>query len=236
VQILAEILKFSKKNSQAVIVVLLGLVASGGIVGGMWVAMLKGAIADKTQTIEELRKLEAAREAVQQQRLAVAEAEWKIEMRETRVAIEKLRGDIARLSADTKQLEGDVKVVDGLFEDHLQRDDAQIAALQRLVKARPGTSGQLALIASELELNVQLAKAGKARANEWIRWTAERINRLSHNAVIVSESASPPTTVETTPAPPSYRTPWLSILLLITGVLLTSALVIWLIRNRRAPA
>jgi len=185
-EILLTILEFSKKHSQPIIIVLLGLLATGSIAGGMWIHDLRDTIAARESELEEARKLGEQRQDVEKQRLATATAAADLELR-------KLRADLNEVSRTTIRVKTYVDRIEFVVKKHLNNDRMVVARLtppgMRHVKratteasaaaTTDTAAGAVAVmsnveIASALMEDIDHTSSDIAVAKDWVDWMSSR--------------------------------------------------------------
>lgn len=199
-QILLQLLNYSKKHAQTINIVLLGVIACGGIAGGIHVRNLSTIIGEKNTLIEQSAAIAAQRDALEQQRLAAVEATWQARVDDAVAATATLKREIDGIRADAKRRQTEVKALQEIFERHLKADEEivhkaeellplpestrpaskqpLVAAAQFKTAASETTNTVYAAIVSQLAHNVLRTREDKLRSETWIKWSDERLMEM----------------------------------------------------------
>jgi ElaB/YqjD/DUF883 family membrane-anchored ribosome-binding protein len=224
-EILISLLEFSKKHSQAIIVILLGTIAAGGIAGGIWIRDLQDIVTSKDAALEQARKIEEERVAVAKQQLAAATATADVSLRESKAKVHEL-------SANSHRMKEYVSRVDEVISDHLNHDRTLATALMMSPSnkgkgnAKSSTSAEqasAALIASVDETRSELSKV-----EDWVKWIDERSVEVTSPPAMYEKGSD---TIAMS-APPPHLVGYFTILLGGLGALFFAWILVRFLRHR----
>jgi hypothetical protein len=237
-QILLQLLEYSKKHSQAIIVVLLGVISAGSIAGGIHVRDLSVIIAEKNHLLEQKEKIEQQRNALEGQRLLAVEATWRARLVQASLDVGRAKSDVEQIQTESKQLRTDVETFEGYFDRHLALDDDIARTLTQLAdnNIKATMPREVRAAAMELTNNSISSRADKARTKQWIDQTTTRIDAL-HSVVTGYTTALQTTTSgEVAYAAPSNYTFLIVTLMLFVTVVVGTLLTIRRFRHLKRIA
>jgi hypothetical protein len=157
----------SRKSMRSLIVVLLGVIASGSIAGGFWIAQLRESIATREKQLEADKRLAEVRDELHKQELVNATAVADIESRRLR---EKL-SENARLNESLRLY---VDRIDAVVGQHLNSDRELVNQLMPGAPPAPDRGGipANAVLAAHLRASVDDTTAQIAVAKDWSHWVS----------------------------------------------------------------
>jgi hypothetical protein len=258
-QILLQLLTYSKKHAPTINIVLLGVIASGAIAGGIHVRNLSTIVAEKNTLLAQSAAIAGQRDALERQRLIAVEATWQARVDDAVAAAATLKREIDSIRADAKRRQTEVKALQEIFERHLATDEEIVekaGELLPLLETPPSASKQTLATATQLRTSrierinavyggivSRLADNGirtredQLRSEAWIKWSDERLTQMHESLTAgheypsaVTMSSGPTALAPDTAA--SRRTDARSLLLGALALSLT-AILLFVTRRRR---
>jgi len=183
--ILLAILNFSKRHAQSIIVVLLGVIATASIAGGLWIRDLQERISNLEKQAEASKRLYEQRLEIEQQRSATAGAV--AEAHST-----KLQTRLAEAMRANQRLKEYVDRVDTVISRHLDDDRSFVIQLagDGEGKRRAFDAAHLATV---MTTSIDETRAQVSVAKDWLTWLSEKtsddVNYESHPTMNIVPTA-----------------------------------------------